>query len=227
MTRPGCRLRPFAPALVALCLLLLLGCVNPFKPADPEPPSGDVVLEKFGSIEDLLDTMAKGLENRHASGSDAYLHALADSTKVGDRAFRAFYDPAVKQDWVTRGGSIAPEPWDITLERRLPNYLFGIRPVATAYLFQWSPDPGSPNDDIPPGADTAFVHRHYQLLAAPTSGDPEIIAVGFADLSLEFDGTRWSLFRWNDRVDPSEGASPANPTHRTFSWRRLDSLGGH
>ena len=222
MTRPDRHSRPFATAIVALLVLLPLGCVNPFKPADPEPPSGDVVPEKFGTIEELLNTMAKGIESRSTTGTDAYLHALAESTKVGDRAFRAFYDPTVKQIWLTAPQHIAPEPWDITLERRLPSYLFTKRPGAAAYQFQWTTDITSPIDDI--GSDTALVHRHYQLLAAPKSGVVETIAIGIADLSLEFDGSRWSLFRWNDRVDPNVGATPANPEDRTFSWRRLESL---
>lgn len=222
MTRDRNRARPGSALLVAMLLLLPLGCVNPFKPADPEPPSGDAVPEKFGTIEDLFDTIAKALENRHTSGADAYLHALAESTTAGNRAFRAFYDPAVKQIWLSDPRHIAPEPWDITLERRLPSYLATLRPQAGAYLFQWGTDNGSPQDDI--GPDTALVHRTYQLLASTASGDPEIIAIGIADLSLQFNGTRWSVFRWNDRVDPKVGANPANPDHRTFSWRRLESL---
>ena len=143
-------------------LALPLACVNPFKPADPEQPDSNGVLEDYHDIEPLLNTMERAIESKSTGGTNAWLHALADSQLAGDRAFRAFYDPAVKENWETGTSLRAPEPWVLQLERNLPSKVFGVRPLAS-YNFEWHPDPNAVLDDIRP--DTAQIHRQYLLIA--------------------------------------------------------------
>ena len=218
MTRP--RLLRSALAL-GLLLLPLLGCTNPFKPADPEPPSGDAVVEDFGSIDDMLNTIATAIQTRSTNGANAYIHAFAESTTAGQRAFRAYHDPGAKQAWLTgSGGQTAPEPWLLPNERGLHSELSRIRPN-DAYFFQWLPDPDSPGDDEI-ATDVFLVHRKYRLFATPVNTDPVIIAAGFADLLIQKDGARYSIFEWRDRVDPEFGVNPPGD-QRSFTYYRLES----
>jgi len=209
---------------LALLALVAGACVNPFKPADPEPPDSSGVVENFRTPDGVLETMARALASRSVNGSGTYLRAFAESTVTGDRAYRSFYDGAVKSGWQSATQLTAPEPWDVTLERNVHAYVSGIRPTYD-YVFQWSPDPDSPNDDDPALSDTVQFHRHYTLLASPPNSDnAEIIAIGFADLSFEKKEGRWWVYRWNDRVDPAVGVNPAATDQRTMSWWRLESL---
>lgn len=215
------------PALLLLGLVfgLLLGaCVNPFKPADPELPDASGVLEDFSLPESVLVTIERAFSSHSTNGANAYLHAYAESTLFGDRAFRAFYDPAVKANWQNSAQLTAPEPWDVNLERNVYTQIAGLRP-SYLYLWQWADDPDSPNDEDPALADTVLYHRRYTLFAASTDGNIiEKLAIGYADLSFQKKDGRWSIFRWNDRVDPAVGVTPAVPDERTMSWWRLESL---
>ena len=116
----------------------------------------------------------------------------------------------------------APEPWDVTLERGLPSALFRIRANAS-YQFQWTRDPSAENDDDPNAADTAQFHKKYTLVATQ-GNNTEVIGIGFCDLSFQKANSRWSIYRWHDRVDPSVGVNPAATDERTLSWWRLQSL---
>ena len=217
--------RRFARLALLLGLMLPLACVNPFKPANPEPPAPGGVPEFFSSPELVLDTMDRAIESKSSGGADAWLHAFAQSTQAGDRAFRAFYDDAVKRSWEDKEGP-APEPWDVTLERGLPSKLFSISPNAS-YTFKWAGDPSAESDGVPGGSpDTVQFHRMYTLSAtSANSSKPETIAIGFCDLSFQNTNGRWSIFRWNDRVDPAVGVTPGNPStnQRTMTWWRLES----
>jgi len=213
-------------ALLAL-LALSAGCVNPFRPADPQQPEGGVVQEDFRTPEDVLNTMAAAIQSKSSSGATAWFHAFAESIQVGDRNYRQFYDGAVKQSWQSATSLAAPEPWDGSLERGLPSRLFGFRATAS-YAFVWGTDPDSPSDDINNDVDTVQFHRKYQLLASTsTSANQEIIATGFADLSLfkPQGGSRWFISRWNDRLDKTYGVNPPNSEY-SMSRHRLDSLTG-
>ena len=208
---------------VLLTLGLALGaCVNPFKPADPELPEAGAVIENFSWPDSVLDTMDRALETRTTSGAGAYIRAFAESTQFGDRAFRAFYDGPVKDNWQASTHQTAPEPWDLRLEQNVHTKIAGLRPTF-AYRWEWTEDTGSPKDEDPALADTVLYHRHYDLFASSGTAE-ERIAVGFADLSFQKKEGRWSLFRWVDRVDPAVGVTPAKTDERTMSWRRLESL---
>lgn len=207
-----------------LALPLLAGaCANPFKPADPEPASGVPVIEDFRTPEALLETMAQAIQNRGPNGASAYLRCYAESTVAGDRAYRGFYDGAVKTNWQTATNLPAPEPWDVTLERNVHTELSGIR-TTSEYLWTWGRDPFAQQDDDPAAADTVQYHRKYTLFAAPPDGNAEIICIGYVDFSMQKKAGRWSIYRWNDRVDPDVGVNPAATDQRTMSWRRLESL---
>jgi hypothetical protein len=205
-----------------LAIALPLGCVNPFKPADPEAGSGSGISEDFHDPETALETMVLAMESKSVAGQNAWVHAFAESTKLGDRAYRAFYDPAVQQIWeAANNPQKAQEPWTIDLESRLLPKIFGFRPQAE-YAFEWKPDV-SQNDDGTSG-DTAQFHRQYILIATEGSVS-DTIAIGFCDLAFQRNpvGSRWSIYRWNDRHDPTVGANPSSDK-QTMSWWRMESV---
>jgi hypothetical protein len=84
----------------------------------------------------------------------------------------------------------------------------------------WGPDPD--NTDLV-GVSPTVLHRRYTILALAEDGKTnEIIARGFADLTLyqSSDGN-WYITRWEDRPDPVQ--LDPNLTQVTWGWRRLDS----
>lgn len=215
------RFRTLARLALLPALALPLACVNPFKPADPEPPDSSAIFEDFHDPDAVLNTMVLAIDSKTSGGADAWLHAFADSQVAGDRAYRGFYDPGVKQNWETGNSLTAPEPWDIKLERSLPSKLFGIRPLGT-YSLEWGRDSTSQNDDDPGAADTAQFHRHY-LLKSVQGNNEETIGIGYCDLSFQKTGARWSIYRWHDRYDPTVGVNPSSDA-RAMSFWRLESL---
>ena len=226
-SRVSVRARLSRLVLVGL-LALPLACVNPFKPAEPELGAGGITVpEDFSTPEDLLTTIELAISAK-TNGISAYLNALADSTRVGDLAFRAYYDPEVKRNFETLDP--APEPWNLDYERAFPGNLASRRPQ-DSFDFRFIVDNNEFELDKFPanGSDTGLVHRRYLLRAkSPNSSDDtsgEIIAIGFADLSLRKDSnSRWAIFRWVDHVDPAVTATPAAGEQRCWSYRRLQSL---
>lgn len=213
--------RRWLPALLTIALALPLGCVNPFRPADPEPPDGTGVTENFQTPEDVLETLRLAIESKSTNGENAYAHCFADSVAPADRAYRGFYDPKVRQVWQTGTPIPAPEPWNLELESKVPQYLY-IQRQNAEYSWQWSRDPFSGNDDV--DADTTQFHRKYVLQATdPNSSAGEIICIGYADLSFIKIGNRWAIARWNDRVDPTVGENPSG-SQFSMTWYRLKSL---
>jgi len=222
--RPAPSTRSRAWAVLVLLALLVGACTNPFKPADPEPPDAGGVPERWGSPEEVLETVALALASRSTNGATAYVRAFADSTVAGDKAYRSFYDGGVKANWQAATQLTAPEPWDIQQERNVHNTISGIRPTFD-YAWQWGrDDTGSPLDDDPALSDTVVYHRKYTLLAIPKAGSSEIIAIGYVDMAFQKKDGRWSIYRWVDRVDPAIGVNPAATDQRTMSWWRLESL---
>jgi hypothetical protein len=48
-----------------------------------------------------------------------------------------------------------------------------------------------------------LIHRLYELSPRPEPADPgSAIVSGYADLLLQKEGARYSIFEWRDRVDP-------------------------
>ncbi len=212
---------------LTLCGLALAGlaasCSNPFRPAEPPPPSGGAVVENFATPNALLETIADAIANKGPSGQTAYANALAESTGVSTRAFYAFHFPAVVSNWRTISQREPPNPWDLTLERNFYNYLVGVYETFD-YTFIWDRDFGSPNDDIDDASGTALLHRYYTLVASSESTlETKVIAVGYADLHLYKAEGRWFLYRWEDRIDPLVGVTPSDPDELSMGARRLDS----
>lgn len=223
----GAVLALLAPA-IALLALVLAGCTNPFQPARPELPKGAIVAEDFSSPDSLLATIVRAI-NAKSSGRTAYNDAIADSTGTATPAFYAFPDPAVLDDWTrTAQGLSAPDPWDRKLELKCFDYVGNILPQFS-YYFVFEPDNTSPSDQIDLVGGTAYVHRHYFLLASSSASASQsvekIIAIGYCDLSLRRVVGRWVLYLWNDRVDPTPGigVNPTDPDNRSMGRIRLDS----
>ena len=197
------------------------GCLNPFQPATPEKPTGTPVVENFSTPDKLLATMAAAVMNKGPSGRNAYYDALADSTSPSTPAFYAFHFPAVMDAWIN-----PPNPWDRRLEKLFYDYLITVYSNFT-YTYAWAPDNTSPADELDESAGTALYHRYYELQATSADGlTTKIIAVGYADLTLQKLNSRWYLVHWNDRIS-REGANLADPEHRSMGWRRLDSTTSH
>jgi hypothetical protein len=215
------RTHALLPLIAGALLLAGSGCTNPFTPATPEPPSGAGVPEEFGTIDLLLQTMETAIQARSTSGANAYIAAFAESTTASQRAFRAFHDPAVKAAWLAgSGGQAAPEPWTLALERGLYSELSRIRPN-DPYIFLFTPDAQSPGDEDL-GNNVTSIHRKYQLFATPNGVDPVVIASGYADLLLLYDGHNYSILEWHDRLDPDFGVNPPD-SQRSFTYYRLES----
>jgi hypothetical protein len=215
--------RRLASALTAVLLAATTGCVNPFQPAKPENPTSAPVVPNFSTPDGLLNTIRLAIQNKGASGRNAYYDALGDSTAGATPSFYAVHDPAVVDAWRIIAQRDPPEPWWTWNEKRFYDYLISVLQQFT-YTFQWSPDNTQPIDRIDDVAGTATLHRYYVLQA--TSADEKIqtiIAIGYADLTLQRVGGRWYLIRWEDRVDPNIGVNPIDTRNRTMGWRRLDS----
>lgn len=204
-------------------LLALTGCVNPFEPATPEAPNVGGVVPNFSTPEKVLDTIAEAI-SAEGGGELAYSDALADSaSSTTPFGFYATPDPVALAAW--RQASPGRDPYeagDVRHERlffpELMTVLDGFD-----YVFAWTTDTHSENDDINNTAGTALLHRRYFLQATSTDGRiVEIIAVGYADLFLRKYGGRWYLARWDDRIDPDYGVNPLNLYNRSLGWRRLD-----
>ena len=217
--------------LTLVALALVAGaCVNPFKPADPEPPDSSGVIEEFDTPDEVLATMEEALRTRTISGSNAYLHAFSESTAFGERAFRAYQDPAVKDNWQASTNQTPPEPWDIVQERNVHSFLSGLSPTED-YTWTFS-DRDFGNRELPwqdedyTVADTVLWYRLYTLEAREKGNPddaPDTLAVGYAYLSFEKKNGRWSIFRWSDQVS-AYGVIPADSEHRPMTWWRLQSL---
>lgn len=204
----------------AALALLASGCVNPFQPSDPEPPTSGGVVTNFTTPEKLLDTIAEAI-SAEASGAIAYSETLADSTAgTTPFGFYAVPDPLALTTWRQSSGR---DPYDVGDVRHERLFFSDLLTVLDSfdYTFVFAEDTNSPNDDIDNTAGTALLHRFYVLQASSGSIE-EIIAIGYADLYLRKHNGRWWLVRWDDRIDPATGVNPANLYNRSMGWRRLD-----
>ena len=124
-------------------------------------------------------------------------------------------------EWRASPGAGDPyEPGDTRHERLFFSELMGVL-ESFEYQFAWGTDTGSERDEI--GAETALLHRYYQLTATSPDGLLfEDIAIGYADLTMRKYNGRWWLVRWDDRIDPTIGVNPSNTYNRTMGARRLD-----
>lgn len=217
--------RRLVRVVAAVLLVATAGCVNPFEPAKPEKPTSAPVVPNFSTPDGVLATIRLAIENKGASGRNAFYDALGDSTTGATPSFYAVHDPSVVDAWRIIAQRDPPDPWWTWNEKRFYDYLISVLAQFT-YAFQWAPDNSQPIDKIDDVAGTAILHRYYVLQATSTDGKLQtIIAIGYADLYLQRLGGRWYLIRWEDRVDPAIGVNPIDPKNRTMGWRRLDSTG--
>jgi len=202
--------------------VLTAGCSDYFRPAVPEPPSGDPVVLDYSSPEATLVTLALGLADKATTnGEFAYLGAFADSTNAETPGFHQFFDPAVVVLWQETFGRTAPSDWGLPLERNFYAYLIGLQ--GDPYGIVWEV-----NDQLPdpqPEANKVELNRKYRVEAISEDGNSRtIIAVGLAHLTFRLTASgEWLIVRWDDGVDPAFGLNPANPDEITLGARRLES----
>lgn len=207
------RLIPLAILVLAWCASTgAFGGCNLFRPAVPEQSQGgDPVPIDYTDPDKVLETMRLGLEAKaHVNGLDAYLGALS-TPSAGGVAFTATFDPAVLSAHPNH-----PTGWAVEDERRFYSGFITLR--QNPYSMVWSQNP-SRNDFIE--AQHVILYRRYQVYASSDIGD-ERIAVGFADIDMVNNGSRWFVTRWTDTVDPDIGPSPQNQEDQSFSSRRLN-----
>jgi hypothetical protein len=178
-------------------LTALSGC-GYFRPADPEPPSGTIVLANYQEPDSVLATIVRAIADKgRSNGQAAYINGFADTT-ADPRGYHAFFDPATVQR-MEQQGVVVPPDWDRIQEDlfysrfvRLPSV-----PANAEFIFRWLPDPTQGEDEF--GTETATLHREYQGFAI-TGSDQQTIAEGFVTLDfVKFSTTRWGIVRWQDR----------------------------
>jgi hypothetical protein len=216
--------RPLRAGLVLGVLAVLVTGCGLFKPATPEiggGGSGCTLVPSYADTGDCLRYMQIGIQLKDDCGKEAYLGALADSTKDG-MGFHAFFDQAV---WEAYDG-IRPADWNLDYEAQFVSLFNNVKLLP--YRMMWLPDTIHPYDYTNPEENRMILHRRYEVYALQESPvDTLLIAVGFADLYFaKISASRWVLYRWEDRVDPRVGARPANEDYRTFGYRRLNAGAG-
>ena len=201
---------------LALVATLVGGC-GYFRPADPEPPSGDILIPNYETPEDVLETLALAISYK-ATGLTAYIGGFAD-TLTDPRAYHAFFDPATLQKAIQNNWPIYDD-WNRVREEEFYGRLVkpeGV-PTNSEFYLEWSPDPTQGEDE--PGTDRQVLHREYLMFATLTSGDDVTIAQGFATLEfVRVSPSRWVIVRWQDREDPTAVVSEGEVS---MGYRRLD-----
>jgi hypothetical protein len=214
--------RPFRAALVLGLLAVLVAGCDLFKPAKPEiGVGGSTLLPSYAHPESCLAYMKFGIERKDAVGQDAYLGALADTTKDG-AGFHAFFDLAVWNAYKAAYPDESPDFWGLSREATFLSSFFSV--LLCPYQMKWLPDQDYPYD-VTPDADHMLLRRRYEVRALQKPpADTLLIAVGYADLYFtRISAARWALTRWQDRVDPAVGAQPDSSEQQSFGSRRLNT----
>lgn len=194
-----------------------VGCVNLFRPADPEPPlapPGEQLLVDYSTAAATLATMASAFTFRtRADAVDAYMGAFADP--AAGLPFQITFDPEVL--------GTRPDPvWTRERERAFYNGLFDID--GNDYILAFRPYVGAPDDIPDDGTGRETLYRAYELDAV-SDVITSRIAIGRADIELRRTSNGdWLITRWSDIVDPAY-PEPAEPGNHSFSWLRLESAG--
>jgi len=205
--------------VLGLLAVLVAGC-DLFKPATPElGGGGSTLLPNYSEPESCLRYMQEGVRLKEKSGGrEAYLGALADTTKDG-RGFHAFFDQAVWNAYA----ATRPADWDLALESDFLSRFF--QSFGDEYEMRWLPDESFPHDDD--FGDSRILHRRYEVWALRPSTTDLLFTVGYADLYFSrISPSRWALTRWQDRVAPEAGFPPTDPDQQCFGHRRLNAGAG-
>lgn len=223
LTRRG--LRPVrAGLMLGLLAVLVAGC-DLFKPASPEVGSrGPTLLPSYATPESCLFYMQVGFERKDALGQDAYLGALADTTKDG-AGFHAFFDDAVWNAYKANYQNETADFWGLAREATFLSSFFGH--WLCPYDMKWLPDEVYPHDYVSPEGDRVILHRRYEIRALQRPpADTLLIAVGYADMYFtRVSAARWAMTRWQDRVDPAVGVQPVleKIEQQSLGSRRLNA----
>jgi hypothetical protein len=214
----GMMLHVLRTALVAAALTAAAGC-DYFKPTDPEPPAENQVAADYSTADATLETLRLAVESKGQGGAaQSYLGAFADSTLHPEiHGFHQFFDPADEAAWT---GTV-PSDWNLSNERNFFNVgekaLVALRPETYQMFLERDPFNADREQDK-----STLLHRRYTILAIGQTGDvADVIARGFADLTLEQAANGfWYISRWEDRRDPD----PFNPDFPqvTLGQRRLE-----
>jgi hypothetical protein len=145
-----------------------------------------------------------------AKNPQLYAHALAESLRVEDVEFHAFFDLHDAQDYQMSTGMAPPEDWTSHDEKTFFPHFVGRVPLG--YNVYFSPDPQQPDQRHP---QLTVFHRRYRVWAATVP-----LAVGTADLTFERVGVHqeWKMVSWVDHRDTSA------TNVRTYGRSRLASL---
>jgi hypothetical protein len=215
------RVRGFLPALAAVLAAAAAGC-NFFRPEDPPIPVDPPPIADYSTPDATLETIRVAIEDKRSVSAAAYIGAFADPTLVTLPGYQQIFHP---EDEIAHraGGGNVPAVWDVTLERRFfdisPRNLLGLN--AGRYQVTFLPHPTLADRE---SATEAILHRWYQILAVdPISGQvTEIIAQGYAELTLLPSPTNWLITRWEDQADP-EPNEFGFTNQPTWGRRRLES----
>ena len=217
--------RASAPALLLLALFASSGCLNPFRPGDPAPPStGSNEIQvpvDYATPQGLLTTISEAFVAKTAgNGVSAYIGAFADPLRDGYELTVAF-DPDVVQDRIN-AGKVIPA-WSRSLEIQFFSYVVAQDPGE--YSLRWTPDA---IDEVDLTAGTAELRQQYSVITYPGGGaSPAQVAFGHVVITLRrvSGENRWVITRWEDHRDPAYDADPqgANAGYKTFSRLRIDS----
>jgi hypothetical protein len=196
--------------------VLLAGC-DLFKPAIPDSPTTSGLHVSYGSPDQTLDAVAKGVQAK-GGGQAAYTQAFADST-VDGAPYYATFDPEVVRRYESTGRRVPT--WNIGLEQDFFLRLAGLR--NESYSMQWTHDDDLLTDER--GDQTAKLYRRYRIFAIASDGTAVgLVALGLADLSFQKTAPgRWALVRWDDHVDlnPITNVGSDDRYNLTMGARRL------
>lgn len=213
------------PALVLVTVLVwaVAGC-DYFKPADPNPPEGLVLVGNYTTPEKTLKTIVDAVQAKSQAGAaQVYAGAFADSTVHGDiPGYHQDFWPDDAERWIASGRTV-PSDWNLVLETRFydkgTQSLIQIKPGT--YQLTWDPEENNP-DRV--GTNPTILHRRYTLLALDQNAVPvDVVARGLADLTLyqSADGN-WYITRWQDREDPIPYDPTGSLVNVTWGQRRLE-----
>jgi hypothetical protein len=195
------------------CAAFLAGCAL-FRPTEPEPPQGEVLIPDLSEPERTLETVALAIEDKgRTNGLSVYEDSFVP--ELAGTGYRAYHLPGVIQSYQAGGGTVPPN-WTRELERGFYSGL--IQLDSDEFEAFWSPDPRNEGLEVVDiAADTACLYREYTIQSrGPTT--TTTVAHGFAYLSFFRNNSGdWQILRWQDI--PGE---PEDPESETMGALRLE-----
>jgi hypothetical protein len=209
--------------LAALLALAISGCVNPFRPATPEPPDPNSFRADYSTPKKLVSTLEAALENKGPAGAVAWIDAMASPTGSAAPGFIALHDPIMLDRWKASSTVTPPDPWNYDLEKTFySSFISSVYPLYP-FVASFTPDSlHSIDDELDETDNLVLLHRKYYIAAILPDNEAKIVAIGIADLSLvKTDDGLWHVLQWKDRLDPTVPLDPASD-QVPLGWRRLE-----